>query len=57
LLRLLPRRKIALTLASGETTSGAAKKRGVSAARISQVRLWLKQSWDAFQEQQLAVAG
>jgi hypothetical protein len=52
-LRLLPKRlrKIALTLASGETTSAAAERFGVSAARISQLRLWLKESWDTFQGQ------
>lgn len=64
-LRLLPRRqrKIALSLASGETTSTAAKLFGVTAARISQLRVWLRESWEAFQgeastsgEQRLAVA-
>jgi hypothetical protein len=57
-LKLLPRRlrKIALTLASGETTSAAAKKFGVTAARISQLRLWLKQSWEGFQGEQLVAA-
>jgi hypothetical protein len=50
-LRLLPvrLRKVALTLARGESTSEAAKKFGVTAARISQLRLWLKQSWEQFQ--------
>ena len=50
-LRLLrPRlRKIALTLAQGETTSETAKKFGVTPARVSQLRLWLKENWDAFQ--------
>ena len=50
-LRLLPRRrrKIALALAGGETTSSAAKMFGLSAARISQLRDWLKRSWEAFQ--------
>jgi hypothetical protein len=50
-LRLLPirRRKIALTLAGGETTSEAAKKFGVTPARVSQLRLWLKESWKGFQ--------
>ena len=49
-LRLLPRRqrKIALVLASGEATSTAAKLFGVTAARISQLRLWLKESWEEF---------
>jgi hypothetical protein len=50
-LRLLPvrRRKVALTLARGESTSEAAKKFGVTPARVSQLRLWLKQSWEQFQ--------
>ena len=50
-LKLLPkrRRKIALALASGETTTTAAQKFGVTAARISQLRQWLKESWDCFQ--------
>ena len=50
-LGLLPRRqrKIALALASGESTSAAAKLFGVTATRISQLRLWLKGSWEAFQ--------
>jgi hypothetical protein len=52
-LRLLPRRlrKIAQLLAAGESTSAAATKFRVTPARISQLRLWLKQSWDAFQGQ------
>ncbi len=50
-LRLLPKRhrKIALALAIGETTSAAARMFGVSPARISQFRQWLKESWAAFQ--------
>ncbi len=64
-LKLLPRRsrKIALMLARGESTSEAAKRFGVSAARISQIRLWLRLHWDVFQSEakaqeqpQLAVA-
>jgi hypothetical protein len=42
-------RKIALALASGETTKGAAEKFGLSPARISQLREWLRKSWEAFQ--------
>ena len=42
-------RKIALALASGETTKGAAKMFDLSPARISQLRDWLKKSWEAFQ--------
>jgi hypothetical protein len=50
-LRLLPirRRKVALTLARGDSTSEAAKKFGVTPARVSQLRLWLKESWERFQ--------
>jgi hypothetical protein len=50
-LQLLPtlRRKIALALASGETTSATAKKFDLTPARISQLRQWLKESWEAFQ--------
>jgi hypothetical protein len=49
-LRSLPHqeRKIAASLASGETTSEAAKQFGVSASRISQVRRELKESWEEF---------
>jgi hypothetical protein len=55
-LRLLPRRlrKIALTLANGESTSDAATKFSVTPARISQMRLWLRVHWDVFQNQALA---
>jgi hypothetical protein len=42
-------RRIALALAAGETTSAAARMFGVSPARISQLRQWLKKSWEAFQ--------
>ena len=42
-------RRIALALASGETTKGAAEKFGLSPARISQLREWLRKSWEAFQ--------
>ena len=50
-LKLLSKRerKIASILASGELTSVVAKRFGVTAARISQLRLWLKQSWERFQ--------
>jgi hypothetical protein len=42
-------RKIALALASGETTKGAAEQFGLSPARISQLRDWLKKNWELFQ--------
>jgi hypothetical protein len=43
------RRRIALALAAGETTSAAAKMFGVTPARISQIRDLLRKSWEAFQ--------
>ena len=64
-LKRLPNRhrKLALALASGETTTAAAEKFGVTAVRISQFRHWLKESWECFQGEtkseprpQLAVA-
>jgi hypothetical protein len=42
-------RKIALALAAGETTKGAAERFGLSPARISQLREGLKKSWEVFQ--------
>jgi transposase-like protein len=42
-------RKIALALASGETTKAVAKMFDLSPARISQLRAWLKKSWEEFQ--------
>jgi len=50
-LNMLPRREreLAVTLATGETTSATAKLFGVTAGRISQLRVWLKESWQGFQ--------
>ena len=50
-LRLLPRRsrRIAETLAKGETTKTTAKRFRVSPGRISQLRRELQQDWDDFQ--------
>jgi hypothetical protein len=42
-------RRIALALASGETTKAVAKMFGLSPARISQLREWFKKNWKAFQ--------
>jgi hypothetical protein len=55
-LGLLPglRRRIALTLASGATTREAAEKYSVSPGRISQLRQWLKASWEMFQREPVA---
>jgi RNA polymerase sigma factor (sigma-70 family) len=49
-LRSLPgqERKIAVTLAAGESTSGAARRFGVSLSRISQIRRKLQESWSDF---------
>jgi hypothetical protein len=41
-------RRMAVTLASGETTGETAKQFGVSPSRISQVRRELQQSWNHF---------
>jgi hypothetical protein len=43
-------RRLAETLATGETTSGAASAFGLSPARISQLRVQLRNSWEQFQE-------
>ncbi len=50
-LRLLPvrQRKIAMSLATGATTTEAARQFKVTPARISQMRLWFRQTWEAFQ--------
>jgi len=50
-LRLLPQRsrRIAETLAKGETTQRTAKRFRVSSGRISQLRRELQQDWDDFQ--------
>jgi hypothetical protein len=50
---LLPgqRRRIAKTLAQGETTGATACKFGLSAGRISQLRQELEASWQQFQEE------
>jgi len=55
-LRSLPRRsrRIAETLAAGETTKNAARKHRVSAGRISQMRRELMEDWQAFQGEDLA---
>jgi hypothetical protein len=45
--RCVSEREVALRVV--KTTSEAAKKFGVTPARISQLRLWLKESWEQFQ--------
>ena len=42
-------RELVLVLAHGETTKEAARRFRVSPARISQLRSWLKQSWENYQ--------
>ena len=49
-------RKIATTLAVGETTTSAARRFGISPGRVSQIRRELKDSWDGFQGQAEGVA-
>jgi len=55
-LRSLPHRdrKIATTLAIGETTKETAKRFNVSSGRISQLRRELKESWETFQGEEKA---
>jgi hypothetical protein len=57
-MKMLPKEswKITLMLASSEMANEAAKNFGVTAARISKLTLWLKQSWHGFQSKQLAAA-
>jgi hypothetical protein len=56
-LRSLSRRnrKIAKALSVGETTGGVAQQFGLSAGRVGQLRLWLREHWETFQgDRQLA---
>jgi hypothetical protein len=47
---LSPRdRKIAKSLASGERTCAVAKKFGLTAGRVSQLRAWFRSAWEQFQ--------
>jgi hypothetical protein len=50
-LRRLPARvrDIAAMLAGGESTSDAARRFGISAARVSQLRTWLRDHWLEYQ--------
>jgi uncharacterized protein (DUF433 family) len=50
-------RRIAMTLAMGETTSDVARQFKVSPARISQMREELKTSWESFHERGQHQAG
>ncbi len=44
-------RRIACSLAGGETTGAAARKFRISAARISQLRMWFRENWNQFHEE------
>jgi hypothetical protein len=43
------KRSIACTLAAGESTGATARKFQMSAARISQLRVWFRENWERFQ--------
>jgi transposase-like protein len=42
-------RQIAKALAQGETTCDVAKRFGLTAGRVSQLRMWLREHWERFQ--------
>lgn len=42
-------REIAITLSTGETTGRTARKFGLSASRVSQLRRQFKEAWEEFQ--------
>jgi hypothetical protein len=42
-------RQIAKALSSGETTNTVARQFGLSAGRVSQLRVWLREHWEQFQ--------
>ena len=42
-------RQIAKALSLGETTGDVAEKFGLSAGRVSQLRVWLREHWERFQ--------
>ena len=48
-------RKIAGALATGETTKVVARKFGLTAGRISQLRRELKEAWEAFMDDNVAL--
>ena len=48
------KRRIAVLLARGETTSAVARMFGLTAGRVSQLRQELKRSWELFQSQAAA---
>ena len=42
-------RQIARALSVGETTCDVAKRFGLTASRVSQLRVWLRENWERFQ--------
>jgi hypothetical protein len=50
------KRKVAQTLARGETTSAAARLFGLTAGRVSQLRQELLKDWNTFQGQSIATS-
>jgi hypothetical protein len=42
-------RQIARALSLGETTNAVARQFGLSASRVSQLRVWLREHWEQFQ--------
>jgi len=48
------KRQIAKLLAKGETTGATARKFGLSAGRVSQLRGELERSWQVFQAEAVA---
>ncbi|MCC7085563.1 MAG: hypothetical protein IT427_11210 [Pirellulales bacterium] len=56
-LRMLPtaKRQVAAALATGEPTSAVARRFGVTPGRISQLRRWLRSSWEQFHGQPAGV--
>jgi hypothetical protein len=47
------KRRVAVLLADGETTSGTARLLKITPGRVAQYRTWLEQSWNAFQADEL----
>ena len=41
-------RRIAKALSLGETTNAVARQFGLSAGRVSQLRVWLREHWERF---------
>jgi len=50
-------RRVATTLATGETSRDTARMFGISAGRVAQIRAKLRRNWQAFQGEPVAEAG